>query len=342
MTDTMKRTASLGIFCGFLLASAACERPPVDHREIGWRGIGLQEVENPRARTADSTSWAESVPPTIPAAPGDGTPAPPGTWENVQVLGNLSANEFNRTMAAITLWVSPTEGCNYCHVVNEDGTADLASDDIYTKVVSRQMFRMIKEINSQNAAHVGDAGVTCYTCHVGNPVPENIWFYGDQPEEGLRHFLDQEGLRVQSDYALASEGDNNTSIPGTIHTYETMMHISNSLGVGCTYCHQTSRWADWEESPPARVKALRGIRMVRAANMGHLVPLQPEWPAERLGPIGDGPKLECSTCHQGANKPQYGLVNGDGWPALHLPPAAHPTAAAEGSGSTQQAGGGSP
>ena len=35
-------------------------------------------------------------------------------------------------MAAITAWVSPKEGCNYCH----EG-ADLASDAKYTKVVAR-------------------------------------------------------------------------------------------------------------------------------------------------------------------------------------------------------------
>lgn len=317
------RMVTLGLAAAVI---TACERPGAEFTDTGWRGIGMLEVENPRLRAQDSIAVAEAMPPAFPPFGGSDDAAPPGTWQNVQVLGNLSELEFNRTMAAITQWVSPEQGCTYCHAVDAaTGAVNMASDDIYTKVASRQMFRMIKDINNNWASHVGEAGVTCYSCHAGQPVPENIWFYGDDTE-GLRHFLDRDDMRVQSDWALASEGENNVSIPETVTSYELMIHVSNSLGVSCTFCHQSSRWADWEESPPARVKALRGIRMVREANLNHLLPLQPAWPPERLGPMGDGPKMECSTCHKGANLPVYGLLNAEGWPALHLPAAANPPA----------------
>ncbi len=311
---------NLGILGLVLMASAACERPPVDHRTVGWRGIGMQEIENPRSRDADSTALAAIIPVLTPAAV-DTEPMAAGTYENVQVLGNLSEIEFNLTMAAITQWVSPEEGCTYCHYVDpETGAVDMASDDVYTKVVSRQMFRMVKEINREWSSHVGDAGVSCYTCHQGQPVPQYYWHFGDEPD-GLRHFLDRDDIRVQSTWAIASEGENDVTTNQTWYTYETMIHISNSLGVTCTYCHQSSRWGDWEESPPARTQALRGIRMVRASNLGHMLPLEPEWPAERRGEMGDGPKIECLTCHQERNVPQYGLIDGEGWRALHLPVA---------------------
>jgi len=335
----MKKTPVGALIFTVALSTAACERPPMEHTEIGWRGIGLLEIENPRMRAADSTAVAEAMPPEFPPFGGSDDAAPPGTWQNVQVLGNLSELEFNRTMAAITQWVAPEQGCTYCHAVDAaTGAVNMASDDIYTKVASREMFRMIKEINGQWSSHVGDAGVTCYTCHAGQPVPQNIWFYEDDMS-WMRHLLDRDDARVQSSWALASEGENDVSIPETVETYELMIHVSNSLGVSCTFCHQTSRWADWEESPPARTKALRGIRMVRQANMNHLVPLQDVWPPERLGPLGDGPKVECATCHQGANLPLYGLLNADGWPALHLPAAQNPPAATGAEGSLGAGGG---
>lgn len=322
---TNPNRSTLGALCLLLLASSACERPPVDHREVGWRGIGMLEIDNPRARDADSTMLAEVIPAMV--GPNDQSgPMAPGTYENVQVLGHLSEIEFNLTMAAITQWVSPEQGCNYCHYVDpETGAVDMASDDVYTKVVARQMFRMVKEINGEWGSHVGEDGVSCYTCHQGKPVPDYYWHYGDEPD-GLRHLLDRDDIRVQSQWALDSEGENDVTTNQTWYTYEMMIHISNSLGVTCTYCHQSSRWSDWEESPPARTQALRGIRMVRASNLGHMLPLEPEWPAERRGVMGDGPKIECMTCHQKRNLPQYGLVNGAGWNALHPPAQPNPAA----------------
>ncbi len=89
----------------------------------------------------------------------------------MKVLNDVSNAEFIRLMAAITAWVSPKEGCAYCH----DG-ADLASDAKYTKVVARRMIEMTRGINENWKSHVATTGVTCYTCHRGNPVPANIWF----------------------------------------------------------------------------------------------------------------------------------------------------------------------
>ena len=36
------------------------------------------------------------------------------------------------------------------------------------------------------------------------------------------------------------------------------------------------------------------------------MPLKDVYPRARLGPVGDPPKANCATCHQGAFKPLYG------------------------------------
>ncbi|MEJ2541570.1 MAG: photosynthetic reaction center cytochrome PufC [Gemmatimonadota bacterium] len=311
-----------------LLMVAGCERPPVDVQQSGFRGLGIQYVENPRT-LADSLEAIEGrLPAPINALPAM-EPAPAGVYENVQVLGHLSQAEFTVTMQAITNWVAPEEGCNYCHVVTPD-SVNYASDAIYTKLVSRRMLQMTQDINVNWRAHVGDTvGVNCWTCHQGKPVPTNYWFYNGNPEQPERHYLDRDGLRVQGPYALASEGENPRGTNDAEYAYAVMINMTNGMGVNCTYCHNSARFADWSESSPQRVTALRGLRMIRDANMQYMVSLQDVWPTEvseyagypdrpRRGPLGDGPKLSCATCHQGAYKPQYSNEAGyaDGWRAL--------------------------
>lgn len=334
----MKRLTTTVILTAAMVTLTSCERPRPESTDIGWRGLSMLEIENPRTRAADSTQLVEAFPAELPPT-ANAAPAPAGTWENVQVLGHLSVDEFNRTMSAITFWVAPTEGCIYCHQSGENDV-DFASDNNYRKTVARQMLRMVSDINQNYEAHVGEAGgVNCYTCHAGNPIPENVWFFTDE-NQSLRHFLDRDDIRIQSTEALASNANNRSSIKQTENTYHLMMRMSNALGVGCTFCHQSSRFALWEESPPTRVKALRGIDMVRHINNDYLADLQGLWPAEQLGPMGDGPKVECATCHQGRNLPLYGTMNDRNYPAFHLPPAQMLRDTVQASGSSAAGGGG--
>ena len=99
---------------------------------------------------------------------------------------------------------------------------------------------------------------------------------------------------------------NRQSTKQTEYTYGLMMHMSKSLGVNCTYCHNTRSFAEWDGSTPQRATAWYGIRMTRAVNNQYLGSLAGTFPANRLGPTGDVPKVNCATCHQGAFKPMYG------------------------------------
>ncbi len=320
--------------------SVGWERPPIETVQQGYRGTGMEVVYNPRtvAREFAATDVPE---PPWPLEEDTGGETAGEIYENVQVLGHLSNDQFTRLMTAITEWVSPEQGCGYCH--NE---ANLADDSVYTKVVSRRMLQMTQAINSEWAEHAAPSGVNCYTCHRGQPVPSNIWFENPDanfasgmlgnragqnmpapaavsaslPMDPFTPFLwDDTNIRVLSLQPLA--GSNRSSIKQTEWTYSLMMHMSDSLGVNCTYCHNTRALGIWDQAPPARNKAWYGIRMVRDLNQNYLEPLNPQYPHSRLGPLGDAPKANCTTCHQGVYKPLYGANMIDDYPSLSAPGA---------------------
>ncbi|WP_349359972.1 photosynthetic reaction center cytochrome PufC [Stappia sp.] len=315
---------------GALLAAAAIlgadwDLPPVDTEQVGYRGTGMY-VSRDREKVAELQA-ANVVPPAPWEADPEGERASE-IYENVQVLGDLSSDQFNQFMAAITEWVSPEQGCVYCH--NEE---NFASDDVYTKVVSRRMIQMTQAINEDWTPHVQDVGVTCYTCHRGMPVPANVWSRDTSPEPtpgmaGYRagqnvvaqyagnsslpqnaledYLLNDMNIRVHSNTALPM-GDNPNGTKETENTWSLMMHMSESLGTNCMACHNSRAFNDWDQSPPQRVSAWHGIRMAREINTDYMVGLTPVFPDNRLGPAGDVLKVNCATCHNGVQKPLYGV-----------------------------------
>jgi photosynthetic reaction center cytochrome c subunit len=304
---------------------SGCERPPVDTVQHGFRGTGMVQVYNPRILIPET--YKNVVPDPLPAVPSDG-PRAKDVYKNVQVLGDVSAAEFTRLMVAISAWVAPNEQCSYCHAPGED----FSSDSMYTKVVARRMIQMTQAINSRWTAHVAQTGVTCYTCHRGNHNPAEVWYRSPQhpqatralgndagqnkpapdvglaslPYDALRDYLSTDPKEIRVNGATALPTGNRASTKQAEFTYSLMMHMSDGLGVNCTYCHNTQNFAKWEGAPPQRVTAWHGIRMAREINTTYIEPLTPVFPAARLGATGDVAKVNCATCHQGAYKPLYG------------------------------------
>ena len=289
----------------------------------GFRGTGMDQIVNKDALALQQ--YANQLPPSEPAADLTGSKASE-VYLNVKVLGDIDAAELTRLMTAMTNWVSPKQGCAYCHNVN-----NLASDELYTKVVARRMIQMVQHVNADWKTHVGGTGVTCYTCHRGNPVPTYVWYDNPGPPQALGALGNRAGqnsptlgpgmsslpydpfspflegkqeIRAISNTALPD--GNHTSIKQTEWTYALMYNISNALGVNCTFCHNTRSFAEWDASTPQRATAWYGIRMVRDLNINVLDPLKATLPAHRLGPLGDSPKVNCMTCHQGVYKPLFG------------------------------------
>ncbi len=328
----------------FALAAMAvilyqAERPPMTSVQRGFRGTGMDEIYNPRflAQKAE----ANVVPKYLPRLP-DAGPKAGKVYKNVQVLKDESVGNFTRLMASMTQWVAPTQGCAYCH-----NTANMAEDSLYTKIVARRMIQMVQNVNANWKNHVAATGVTCYTCHRGNPVPAYTWFNNPGPQQasglaqattGKNHptplavagvtslpfdpftpFLEHDAnIRVEATQALP--GTDRQSIKQTEWTYSLMMHFSTALGVNCTYCHQTRSFADWTQSTPQRMTAWYGIRMVRDLNTNYLDPLASVFPAARKGENGDTAKVNCLTCHQGVYKPLFGVSMAKDFPELTTAP----------------------
>lgn len=283
-----------------------------DNVQLGYRGTAMEQTIDHGDRVA---SVAEIRLPT-PLPPAGGSPPGPLPWRNVQVLNDISVAEFNRTMIAFSTWVAGTGNCAYCHDIR-----NLASDTlqdgrpIYTKLVARRMIQMTRNINGNWSQHVANTGVTCYTCHRGKPLPEGLWFYSPHQTQIQRHYLDRDGARVVS-HDVAPSNANRSSVKQTEWTYSLMISMSQALNVNCTYCHNSRQFASWEQAPKARVTAYHGINMLRELNGKYLAPLQSVFPASRLGPMGDAPKAQCSTCHQGAYKPLYAAQITKDYPAV--------------------------
>jgi photosynthetic reaction center cytochrome c subunit len=248
--------------------------------------------------------------------------------------------QFNRLMVSMTAWVSPNDGgCVYCH-----NPANFADDEKYTKVVARRMLQMTQAINSEWKPHVAETGVTCYTCHRGQPVPSEIWFTANPQPYGSNFMGDKAGqnqparvvnlsslpndpftpfllgdlnIRVNGPTALPS--GNRQSTKQAEWTYGLMSHMSESLGVNCTYCHNSRSFQSWENSPPQRATAWHGIRMARSLNTGYMEPLTATFPEHRKGELGDVAKINCGTCHQGAYKPLNGASMLKDYPELAAP-----------------------
>jgi photosynthetic reaction center cytochrome c subunit len=299
----------------------------------GFRGTGMELVQNPE--TLEEVVAANIAPEPLPTVPDTG-PKASDVYQNVQVLGDLSVGEFTRLMASITQWVSPEQGCNYCH--NEEG---FAHDKIYTKRVARVMIAMTQRTNEAWQPHVGDTGVTCYTCHRGKNIPDYVWAQDPGPARARGSVMQADQNYATAAVGLTSlpydpftsllYGDNmiggiigDTALPvghdraiqDTEKTYALMMHFSDSLGVNCTHCHNSRAFNSWEQASPQKVTAWHGIRMVREINKAFIEPTTAWLPEHRKGPLGDALKTNCQTCHQGAYKPLLGAQMLKSYPNL--------------------------
>ncbi|WP_235889360.1 photosynthetic reaction center cytochrome PufC [Glacieibacterium frigidum] len=323
----MKRFVHVIAAAGAALLLTGCEVGMKEWTQTGYRGAALEQITDVSSKVKQG-----AIPPTpypLDASMREGERANV-TYQNVQVLGDLSTEEFNHLMASMNTWIAPgdgeTQGCNYCH-----NPENMASDEKYTKIVARKMIQMTRNINANWTSHVQQTGVTCWTCHRGNAVPVNNWSNVSNGKPGLRgnkfgqntpdptvgyaslptgmfanYLQGTQNIRVASDKALASP-DHVVSIKNTEQTYGLMMHLSQSLGVNCTYCHNSQSFRAWNLSRAQRNTAWYGIRMVRDANDEYIETLTNVFPANRKGPAGDPLKVNCATCHQGQAKPLGGV-----------------------------------
>ncbi|MCO4053668.1 MAG: photosynthetic reaction center cytochrome c subunit [Bosea sp.] len=338
--------AALTLGLGMLLAG--CDQSPPDTAQVGYRGTGMEQVKT--ARTVAALNEVNVAPEVIPPGDRDG-PRASTIYQNVKVLGDLSETEFTRIMVAMTAWVAPGgvagsepgQGCAYCHNLE-----NMADESKYQYKTARRMIQMTREINTTWTSHVGATGVSCYTCHRGNPIPTQTWFTGGGHPRNLadgggwiganngqnlagkhvgRASLPADPFTPLIQYAETIRVTGKTALPiakgetiaVTERTNALMNHMSESLAVNCTFCHNSRDFSSWKDAPPQRVTAFHGIRMLQDVNSSYLAPLSATYPAEKLGPEGDAAKAYCATCHQGAQKPINGAPMLSDYPELGAP-----------------------
>ena len=321
-------------------------RLPGGGTQLGYRASSMIQFDPTPAEAA-----ANRPPPPLPPIPADPRPAS-AVFKNVSVLTNTNAGDFMRLQEAMTVWVSPKQGCGFCHV----GT-DYASDAKPEKQAARVMLAMTRHINAAWRDHVGAAGVTCYSCHRGQPVPSEIW-YQSQPSHPkplvdkqddwnesartVRQFFPYEGYEEYLLEATPALGQSYTALPtgGTAslveikRLYEAMMQMSDGIGVNCGYCHNSRAFADWRQSTPARWTGYSGIQLTRNINRDYLLqiahilpesrflPGNPRYlslPAKNQGPQRGNGLADCATCHHGAPEPLGGAAMAASFPALTAP-----------------------
>ena len=320
----------------------------VEDVQTGPPGIGMAVVYRPGDQIDPSVEDYYTEAPYVPEA---GEALAGEVYENVQVLGDLTVDNFNRLMNAMTQWVSPDQGCGYCHSQANEGI--YAPDNVYTKVVSRRMIQMTQYLNDEWSAHVNanqEVGVNCYTCHRGENVPSDIWFridpvvntmegwgevqnrvsaqsqYTSLPSDALyRYLYEDEEILVHDLESRVEEWPDDPDAAtwqDTERTFSLMNYYANSLGVNCVFCHNSRAFHDASQYTPQWATAQLGTDMVRETNQVYLETLRDVYPPIRLGPVyADAPKAACRTCHKGYNKPMNGLNVIADWPELAAPGA---------------------
>ena len=299
--------------------------------QTGPRGTGMSVPEFDYARTTPDPTIAGYVT-SEPVYPGEGAEM---VGDDVnEVFEGLSSDNYERLVSAMRSWT---------------GISDLLEDpEHYQSQVAYQMVQMTREINDYWLGHVqsnGEVGVTCYTCHRGQPVPNHVWFpvgdvnetvdgwpaiqnrvtmvsqYTSLPSSYLEAYLlpdadgDYEQIVVHDLESRVENLPGDPLIQQTERTYAFMNYFSNSLGVNCLFCHNSRAFYDPAQVTPQWATASLGISMAQEINELWLLPISDLLPPERLL-NGEPPLAACRTCHQGYQQPLQGLEMIGNWPEL--------------------------
>ncbi len=298
--------------------------------QTGFRGTGMEVIKFEEQLVVSSLATAQTEVSTGPITPELGEPlAVTLNYPYPEAAANLTVRNFERLNEAIAAWVGPE--------------ATFGPDrDTYLQAISAKHLEMTRAINEEWDAHVGPTGVNCNTCHRGELVPPAVWFspvplnswagpsamFQNQatrmnystalPIDAMQTYLLEEDqlVGVNGYDARNTTGEPGASIYHTYQTFSLMQHFSNSLGVNCTYCHNTRSIADPGGFTPQWGTAQIGRAMTQDINNTWIVSEPQLQPPERLGPLGDVAKVNCTTCHYGAPVTFNGESAVANWPEL--------------------------
>ncbi len=148
-TERSSRKVS-GNIISLILATAA----------VIWIPASLIARTGSREQSAGSTQQADAKQqsPSLPQAALPGVKTAGKAYMNLEVLGDISADQLIPSMRYITFALGVR--CEYCHVQD-----NFESDEKPAKKRARDMMKMMFAID--NGSFGGHRAVTCYTCHRG-------------------------------------------------------------------------------------------------------------------------------------------------------------------------------
>jgi hypothetical protein len=114
--------------------------------------------------------WLGVVLSAAQAAPSDAPQLSENVFKNIQILKGIPVDQFMDAMGMFS--ASLGYDCSSCHSpeIHTDRAAFAITTPLITR--ARQMMTMMNGINEGNFG--GRPRVTCFTCHRGNPSPEDV------------------------------------------------------------------------------------------------------------------------------------------------------------------------
>ena len=115
-----------GLALASVILLSACERPPMDSVQRGYRGTGMVQVYNPR--TIEQNEELHAAPVALPPATADG-PKAGKAYQNVKVLGDLSVAQFTQPVPS-QIWFKEPPQANGADFIGGRAGQNLAAKSV--------------------------------------------------------------------------------------------------------------------------------------------------------------------------------------------------------------------
>jgi photosynthetic reaction center cytochrome c subunit len=184
--------------------------------------------------------------------------------QNVQILQGMTTTQIWQFMLAYNSGGLKVD-CTYCHNIN-NFAADVDDENPDAewparKDIARTHLEMVADLNQNWITKLGDveapvmpnrdipladivgkqpsgAQIICATCHNGEAQPV-AW------PENLHALPDDYRLPLDDLNVLLITANYDVSLEAVQYNQHTMYHMSESLGVGCTHCHNSRYFPEW-------------------------------------------------------------------------------------------------
>jgi len=230
--------------------------------------------------------------------------------QNVQVLVGYNTSQIWGYMVSLVAGGLQVN-CTYCHSLENFGwDEDPNNPDAEwpaRKANARLHLQMTADLNQNWISALDDvegkqrsgAQIICATCHNGQaqPVswPDELHALPNDYRLPLRAEDGSVGTVADIDRQLNITGnDEDYSLDAAQYNQNTMYHMNESLGVGCTHCHNSRYFPSWEQ--PAKYYAYTMLQMNQ-----HILS---EY-SESMG----GQEPSCWLCHRNQVRPPGSMTD---------------------------------